>query len=142
MRLQIEGQEAKIFAIAAKYGGISAGAEAGFKVRFEPAIRSMNSRCSLLWLHSFGPRLCCVQGYFLTYVIAYLRDFALNFCCESIPSSSPELLRCARLASAARLSLGVCGTGLQGSPSRLRHRRRGRRFSPCASTVSDRTLQR
>jgi hypothetical protein len=27
-----------------------------------------------------------VQGYFLTYVIAYLRDFALNFCCKSILS--------------------------------------------------------
>lgn len=59
---EIKLQEKTVYAIAAKYGGMKAGAENG------------------------------VRGYFLTYMIAYLRDFGMNyqFIGESFETSCPH----------------------------------------------------
>ncbi len=57
----IRNQEAKVYAIATKYGGIKGGEENG------------------------------LRGYFLTFMIAYLRDFAMKyfFMAESFETSVP-----------------------------------------------------
>jgi alkyldihydroxyacetonephosphate synthase len=57
----VKAQQKQIYAIAAKYGGMKAGAENG------------------------------IRGYFLTYMIAYLRDFGFNFrfMAESFETSVP-----------------------------------------------------
>jgi len=64
----VRAQEAKVMAIAAKYGGQNAGEENG------------------------------VRGYFLTYMIAYLRDFGLNysFIGDSFETSVPWVNHIAR----------------------------------------------
>jgi len=58
---EVRAQEKEIYSIALKYGGLSAGAEPG------------------------------IRGYFLTYMIAYLRDFGLeySFIGESFETSVP-----------------------------------------------------
>lgn len=58
---EISATESKVYAIAAKYGGVKAGEENG------------------------------IRGYFLTYMIAYLRDFGLDysFCGDSFETSVP-----------------------------------------------------
>ena len=60
-KADIRRQEAKVYKIAKKYGGMKAGAENG------------------------------IRGYFLTYMIAYLRDFGYNysFMSESFETSVP-----------------------------------------------------
>ena len=59
---EIRAQEKLVYSIAAKYGGMKAGAENG------------------------------IRGYFLTYMIAYLRDFGMNyqFIGESFETSCPH----------------------------------------------------
>jgi alkyldihydroxyacetonephosphate synthase len=60
--LEVRAQEKQVYSIAAKYGGMKAGAENG------------------------------IRGYFLTYMIAYLRDFGMNyqFIGESFETSCPH----------------------------------------------------
>lgn len=59
---EVKAQEKQVYGIAAKYGGMKAGAENG------------------------------IRGYFLTYMIAYLRDFGMNyqFIGESFETSCPH----------------------------------------------------
>lgn len=58
---EVTAQESNVYVVAKKYGGMQAGAENG------------------------------IRGYFLTFMIAYLRDFAANynFIAESFETSCP-----------------------------------------------------
>lgn len=58
---EVTAQESNVYVVAKKYGGMPAGAENG------------------------------IRGYFLTFMIAYLRDFAANynFIAESFETSCP-----------------------------------------------------
>ena len=60
-QLEVSSQESNVYKIAKKYGGMEAGEENG------------------------------IRGYFLTFMIAYLRDFAasFNFVAESFETSCP-----------------------------------------------------
>jgi alkyldihydroxyacetonephosphate synthase len=60
-QLEVSSQEKNVYKVAKKYGGMEAGSENG------------------------------IRGYFLTFMIAYLRDFAAqyNFVAESFETSCP-----------------------------------------------------
>jgi len=86
---EIKQQESLVYAIAAKYGGMKAGAENG------------------------------IRGYFLTYMIAYLRDFGMNyqFIGESFETSVPHervLETCERTKK--RIATAARTAGVQSEP--------------------------